>query len=500
MPQITYSASITDTNSMFCHQFIAGPDFIEGLKGWKCLEVTDRLRITSHPELEVQQVKKGTSSITLVGHMFDTDDPSETNQQILEKLVLQFTDIDTLIESCAPYGGRWLIIAVKAEDKYLFNDALGLRQVFYTDATLSDSVWLVSQPGLAQKLFNLDFDSITRTFIDSPQFSGYPEYNWPAYGTPFPQLRHLLPNHYLDINTRVHYRFWPKRQIEPIKFDRAVEELARRIQNTVTAVVKRFDDVALGITAGLDSRLILAASKKWSDHIGYVTVQQDSMTDNHQDITVPHVLLGKLGLPHSIVHALPSMSAEFSDLFKENVFLAHDHYGPDAEALMNSYNRASVIITGSGAEVGRCPYRSRQSNSDITAERLAALDHKAESEYAISQFSGWLADINDTYNVPILDLFSWENGHGNWLAMTQLEFDIAWRETITPYNCRSILTTMLAVDEKQRSRPQYKLANTLIRKMWPEVLSEPINPSKRKSRSLLGYIKRAIRKSVSVFR
>ena len=500
MPRITYSRSITGTTSIFCHQFIAGPEFVEGLTGWKYIEVSASLRITSHPELEIQQIKKGPESITLVGHMFDTGDPDATNQQIIEKLVSQFTDIDKLIEACDPYGGRWLIIAVTGKDAYLFNDALGLRQVFYTDPVPSDSVWLVSQPGLAKKLFNLEIDEDTRSFIDSPQFSLYPEYSWPAFGTPFPQLRHLLPNHYLNINTRIHYRFWPKRKIEPIKFNRAVEELANRIQNTVAGVVKRFDDVVLGITAGLDSRLILAAAKQWSDHISYVTVQQASMADSHQDITVPAALLRKLGLPHNIVHPVPSMSTDFSVLFKENVFLAHDHYGPDAEALLKSYNRSSVVITGSGAEVGTCSYRWGQGSSAIIAESLAAFDHKAESEFAISQFSDWLADINNTYNVDTLDLFSWENGHGNWLAMTQLEFDIAWREIITPYNCRSILTTMLAVDEKLRGRPQYKLANTLIRKMWPEVLSEPINPATGQRSSLIDYIKRAIRKIKRVIR
>ena len=461
--------------------------------------MAEQLRITSHPELEVQQVKKGVSSLTLVGHMLDTDDPTANNRKILEQLVSQFTDIDALVESCSTYGGRWLIIAVQGEDKYLFSDALGLRQVFYTDATVSDSVWLVSQAGLAKQLFNLDVDSITQTFINSPQFSSYPEYSWPAFGTPFSQLRHLLPNHYLHLNTRIHYRYWPKRQIQHMQFDEAVEELSRRIQNTVAAVVNRFDNVVLGITAGLDSRLILAASKKWRDKIGYVTVQQASMTDDHQDIAVPHILLRKLGLPHTVVRAMPSMSAEFSDLFKENVFLAHEHYGPDAEALLNLYNRATVAMTGSGAEVGRCPFRWGASDSDMTAERLAVLDNKPESEYAASRFREWLADIDNACNVGILDLFSWENGHGNWLAMTQLEFDIAWREIITPYNCRSILTTMLAVDEKHRRRPQFKLANAIMRTMWSEVLTEPINPAGRQRRSLFGYIKRAIRKSASVF-
>lgn len=499
----------TDKHSLFCHQFIAGPEYLTGLEGWKKIEASDQLRITCHPELEVTQATKGASSITLIGHMLDSDDPSATNQQILEKIVSQFSDISTLIGMSAPYGGRWLIIAVKGEEQYLFHDALGLRQVFYTDATLSDSVWLMSQPGLAMKLFHLEIDDKARSFLDSPHIRSSPEFSWPAYATPFSQIHHLLPNHCLDLNTRTQYRYWPGPPVDPIDPDQAVDELAHRLQNSVTAIVNRFDDVVLGMTAGLDSRLVLAAARESSGQIGYVTIQQHNMPENHPDLRVPEALLGKLKLPHSIVYPEASMSPDFEDLFKENVFLSHPHYGRDAEALLSRYNRKKVVITGSGAEVGRCPYRKKlsqfdqklSSGSGITAEVLAALDDMPESSYAISHFNEWLAGLNNTEktNEQILDLFSWENGHGNWLAMTQMEFDIAWREIFTPYNCRSILTAMMSVKEAERGYPDYKLVHALMEKMWPEVLSEPINPIMRHPKSLSGHIKRAIRKSASIF-
>jgi len=490
---------MTGEDPMYCRQFIIGQEYIEGLKGWEYLAVNKRLKITAHPELEIQQVKNAESSLTLIGHLFDTDDPGATNQQILKKLMAAFTNINTLIESCDSYGGRWLILAVKVDDDYIFGDALGLRQLFYTNTTSGRPIWLFSQAGLAKKLLDLETDAATQAFIDSPQFRSDPEYSWPAGATPFSQLSHLLPNHCLHINTRRHYRYWPVRSIETIDFESATRELSRRFQNTMDGIVNRFDNVAIGITAGLDSRLVLAASRKWRHDISYVTVKQNSLEDAHQDITVPHRLLGKLGLPHRIVHAKEAMSTEFAALFRENVFLAHEHYGPDAEALMNSYQRNTVAITGSGAEVGRCPYPWAPRNRIMTAEQLAALDHKSGSEYAINQFRRWLSSIEDTCNMNRLDLFSWENGHGNWLAMTQLEFDIAWQEIITPYNCRKILTTMLSVKEKYRERPDFRLANALLRKMWPEVLCEPINPADRQRKSFVDHIKRVIRKTTSVF-
>ena len=45
------------------------------------------------------------------------------------------------------------------------------------------------------------------------------------------------------------------------------------------------------------------------------------------------------------------MSGEFSKAFKENVFLAHDHYGQVAETILASFSRQKVVVTGNGAEV-----------------------------------------------------------------------------------------------------------------------------------------------------
>jgi hypothetical protein len=67
----------------------------------------------------------------------------------------------------------------------------------------------------------------------------------------------------------------------------------------------------------------------------------------------------------------------------------------------------------------------------------------------------------------------------------------AWREIITPYNCRDVLTTFLSVDERHRRAPDYALFRQLIERLWPDVLQEPINPRPRQS--LLQRLKGAVR-------
>ena len=86
--------------------------------------------------------------------------------------------------------------------------------------------------------------------------------------------------------------------------------------------------------------------------------------------------------------------------------------------------------------------------------------------------------MGNTYNIHILDLFYWEHWAGNFAAMSQAEWDIV-QEVFTPYNCRRLLTNMLSVDERLRDHDETVFYRELINELWPEVLSEPINPPYR---------------------
>ena len=477
-------------------QFALGPDFVERLSG-SHFRVTESLKLTLHPDLTYTHVAEGFRELTLIGHMLDPRAPAAGNEEILWRLLARYADRATLIDATAGLGGRWVLIAANGEERFLFNDALGLRQVFYVDPRETGAVWAVSQPGLVAEILALPLDPEAERFMESYAFRSNPEYRWPGEATAFRTVRHLLPNHWLDLNSGVPRRYWPARPLAAIEPEAAIERLEILLPGMIQAAAQRFD-LALSLTAGLDSRLLLAAAKNIRDRISFVSVRQSKMSEHHPDVTVPARLLQHLGLPHQIVCSAASTTADFSSRFKHAVYLAHEHYGPDAEAILRSFSRTKVALTGSGAEVGRCAFRQALPRSDsrtITATDLSQLQNMGHEPFAVRNFEKWLADAEVRHDIKMLDLFEWEQGHGNWLAMTQLEFDIAWREIIAPYNCREILTMLLAVDERYRRAPDYILFKRLMRRLWPEVLSEPINPQKR-----IGLLRRLARKLRSLAR
>lgn len=469
-------------DSLFYGQFVLGPSFVDHLEGWQRISVDEATKLTVHPDLSTAQVGDKEKSLALVGFMLDPRNPAAGDVDILRSLLGKFSSRAELISVTAELGGRWVLIATNGKEKFLFTDALGLRQVFYTNPADTGKVWAMSQPGLGVDLLNLTIDDAALAFINSYEFRSHPEYKWIGTATLYREIKHLFPNHYLDLRAGVCHRYWPDRRLEILGLDEAVEKIAVLLQGILTAAAARFD-LALSVTAGLDSRIVLAASKQVCNHVSCMTVRQARAPDDCADVMVPARLLKKLGLDHHVVRAAATTTPEFSEKFKQNVFLAHDHYGPDAEAILGSFLRQKVAVTGSGAEVGRCFLSSKVfDHMKRTPQLLAALQEMRGNDFAIRQCREWLDDVGQIrdLNFEVLDLFEWEEGC-NWLAMTQLEFDIAWRDILTPYNCRQVLASMLSVNKKYREPPNHELFTRLIARLWPEVLCEPINPHQKKS-------------------
>ena len=471
-----------DEELLYCRQFILGPGFINIMPGWQYIEIDSRLKLSMHPEVEVERIVCAEKTLVAIGSIFDSLAPAKSNRDILAELIVKADNIEALTKATGHLGGRWLLIAKFEENRYLFNDALGLRQVFYTESDITGALWLVSQPGLAEKFLHLDLDKSAVEFMDSLQFRKRDQPYWPAAATAFKGLKHLLPNHYLDLNSGKKFRFWPYAPIGAMTSEAAAEFLEYRMTNIVQAAANRYP-LAIGITAGIDSRVVTALAKDISREIDFVTVRQRKMPDDDPDINIPDQLADIHGLHRVVVKANPSMSANFAKLFKDNVFMATDIYGPDAEAIMNKLHRKKAVITGIGGEMAKCILRRMfpkiSYNGPLNASDLAVMQGFTDNTFAIAHFNAWLDDVHNRYDIKLIDLFYWEHSHGNWVAMTQMQFDIAWREIITPFNCRDVLQAILAVDEKNRVAPGYLLYRKIISRSWPELLDLPVNPRKK---------------------
>ena len=203
------SAAFDRSRLLYRRQFVLGPRLAEQLAGWKRLTVRSNLYLTVHPDLQTQQVALDNNKITLLGYILDPNRPEANDLDVLKDLLLKLRtcgDLDDFFRYTYDFGGRWILIVDNGKELRLFNDATGLRQVFYTKASSSGEIWCASQPGILAMLLNLEMDPEAVEFINSYQklndIWSSKEYFWPGDTSPYREIVHLLPNHYLNLRNR----------------------------------------------------------------------------------------------------------------------------------------------------------------------------------------------------------------------------------------------------------------------------------------------------------
>lgn len=467
---------------LFRRQFVLGPRFVERLKAWETLKIRDSLFLTVHPDLQVLQTVHDDRTLTLLGYILDPYNPKANDTDVIDRLLRQSETSKDIFQHTNSLGGRWILIFDDGEDVVLFNDATGLRQAFYTGNSLQN-LWCASQPGIIAEELNLQVDEeVLNKFINSPEYRSNIEYWWPGDSSPFREVKHLSPNHYLDLKKGTCHRYWPNEKLGRISLYEGARKGSDILQGLIRSAFNRFD-LAFTLTAGYDTRVLLAASREVSDNVWYYTLLCRDLTEESPDIRIPSKLLGRLGLKHRIIKCPSKMDREFEGVFNRNVATAHYDWGIQVQGLYNHYPQNKVSVKGAiGSEIPRSSsehvrFRPLASES-IKAEKLAEFRSMGKNTFMIRHFDSWLSEAREIakrYELDILILFNWEQYTGNWQAMSQLEWDIA-QEVFTPYNCRELLTTLLAVEVKHRRPPDWRLYRELIMNMWPDTLTEPINP------------------------
>lgn len=471
-----------DTDKLvFRRQFVLGPNIVEGLRSWKRIEVRKELQLTVHPDLNVYQAKYENNIVTLLGYILDPYNPQYTDSDIVAGLIRELStdgSLDNFIKHTYSLGGRWILIVDNGREIRLFNDPAGYRQVFYADVSVMKDIWCASQPGVIADILKLEPDAEALQFIETFR-AVEKQYWWPGNTSLYREIKHLLPNHYLDLVTGSCCRYWPDRKLDKLSLDDSVRRNAEILQGLMRSAANRFS-LALSLTAGKDTRLVLAASKNIKDNF-YFTMMYWDLNEMSSDIQIPSRLLAKLGLHHNIIKCPPVMEDEFRKIYERNVVTAREVYGTIAQGLYNDYPMDKVCVKGNAIPIAMNhfdKYLSKADRENVNSQVLTRFMKMEGNLFAERAYEQWFSGLHDIYDINVLDLHYWEDRDANWQAMSQLEWDIV-QEVFVPFNCRTLLLNMLSVNKKYRKFPDYIMHNELIHYMWPELLSEPINPQKR---------------------
>jgi hypothetical protein len=323
----------------------------------------------------------------------------------------------------------------------------------------------------------------------------------PGRSTPWSGIVHLTANVVLNIETRNLRRIFPRRESQPTTPSEAAADIAPRLRGQANALVASGRPVAISMTAGVDSRVSVAASRDARAAVRYFTYRRPDLEKDNEDVSVAQSIAESVGLRHEVLDVIPSdLSPELDASIREATFLAH------GRAIVAAYRRAfspeTTHIRSNIGEIGRSFYRRTNTGAAMpaSAARISALDlamlwgHGYVSEPVVAAFDDWMVAtrFGDVAGLDPLDVLYWEHRMSCWHASVVLESDFAF-ETHVLFNSRWILERMLAVPVRDRLRDV--LFERLVSTMWPELRRWPMHHEERTWRSFANTLRRRARGS-----
>lgn len=424
-----------------------------------------------HPDLEVTVTEDKNKKIIMLGYVFDPQNYRLNNQEILDR-VFQAKDFDSLIFEIKPLVGRYVFIFYDNNALKIVHDPLGLREVYYCQE--QNRVMCGSQPNLLvefsspkiQKSSNPNLVDFINNHLPNVRNGRL----WVGNETCYQSVNHLPPNHWLELPSIEVKRYWPNRKLHRIDYMSAVQQSCDFLRNTMKAVTDRYS-VMMAVTAGTDSRSLLAASRDVTDKIYYFINKEPSLTEMSADIFIPKKIFNKLGLPFHIHEIKGRLDEEFRRIFLNNTWMSSELILPTIYHVYYKQHQDKINVLGVG-EIGREYYGKPP--HDLDGYYLARILKYRNSMYAVAQCEKWLQQarpVTEKYNVDIMKLFLWEGLLANWGVVGNSESDIAIEE-FDPYNSHHIYEIMLSVEPAQGD-----LFKGIFEVLWPELLEFPFNPS-----------------------
>ncbi len=280
-------------------------------------------------------------------------------------------------------------------------------------------------------------------------------------------ISRLLCNHYLDLENWTVKRHWPLAAIETAKDPTAAcLRICKRISET-TAILAKAGKTSVALTAGNDSRLLLACSRDMIRDLSFVTVAAPTADI---DVACATRLARLAGLQHKVLPYREATSAE-ADLWRLRA--GHCVGGnnvkmhPSVKPLEGQY-----FIGGLGGEVGRgFLWLNAEHNTAIDAKGLVNRLKLPPSADVLSAAEEWLAPISHFDSFFILDLAYLE------LRMSAWGFCDSYVKPrhceIHPMISRENYTDMLSLPPEVRRKGT--IYSKAIAALWQEISEIPVN-------------------------
>lgn len=408
-------------------------------EGWQTMPLGD-WQIHVSPTLPAHRIVIAGQPIGyLLGQAVLPAAPQTTNDIAGESLEI----LDSLI-------GNWIALCMVDGALTAIMDPCGRVPLVYS---ISKGIAAASP---SQDCFNTDFNKNLYTSLNMPDSGLY----FPFGMTPYNGIERLMPNHRLNLETTSITRTWfPTGSTD---FSAGVDAIAERVHRNVGAVL-HLGSVALTLTAGYDSRVILSACRGRLAGLRSYTILGNAM-----DPLGSRRLSTLAGLDTTFLkaqRATPEERAAFLERSGHCIAGGVCDFWPTFLQF-----EAEHLLVGSGGEIFRHYW---ESNGDVPIDAKSLLQTMGFPALPdlVQAAEKWLQPLSGLTNGTILDLAYIEQRMGTWSAPETVSG--CGFPGFTPFNDREIIDTGLAIPYADRADDA--VPREIIRRLWPKLLSVPIN-------------------------
>lgn len=450
---------------LYRRQFLAATRDVPVPAGWRSTSLGP-LRVSAHPELEVSCAAGDGAALLGLGTLLDPAKPALTSAEVAATIAADCHDFPTLERRLAALGGRWALVARISMETRIYPDAAGTRSVFFLAPGADGGFIAGSQPRLLAEAVG-----IARDLALEQRFRQHPVQNsWPGELTPYPGIRQLLPNHFLEVPRAEPRRFWPVEPIARVEIGEAAARINRVLTGTLSAAFGR-GRVLLPLTGGYDSRVLFACAL--AGGLPVETFANAFPDTPYHDLSIPRRLARLTGTRFTLVRPAAS-DASLEALLRRNMADMVWDPGLHHAATYRRFGEVHATLWGQIAEIARCFYFPDGVHPPSPdAAGIAALAGYRDNPVAVAEIARWRATVGDGAGPALLDLYYWEHRLGNWASLLATAFDTV-TEIVQPYNCRDLLVTALGADVEFRREP-YELFRRVCALACPKVLEVPFN-------------------------
>jgi len=359
-------------------------------------------------------------------------------------------------------GGGW--VAVHLGWQRIYCDSFGHLSVVYAEGGGGIST-------------NPEFFRNKQKNTDLIQLMQLPEKNhWYPFGlTAWKNVRRLTPNHFLCMENWAEQRHWPDREmiengLAEISLEEAAEIVSKAIKDNIRAVHTEFP-LKISLTAGYDSRTVVACARQYADEMECVVHDLHPWT-GQLDLAVAKRLSRKHHLKLAILprrQSTPEQKALW--LLRTGEAAAGASY---AEVGTLSQDGDLVpTLTGHGAEVLKGYYQPDNAQDHMSLDELIRGTELPANDEVRKVAEVWLKGLEDIGASPklIWDLLYPEHPGAGWGGA--MRYGTPGAMGFWAFSHRSVLKAAICLPAKLKKQKAVHLR--VIEREWPELLEVPVN-------------------------